>query len=1157
MKKTKKALASLAIAGMALSAVPYNAFAATTVPTRLAGTTAEQTAVAIADQTGWTGAAVLASSTSYGMVDALTAGPLATFLKAPILLQGAGNTLNADTKAELQKLSVKTVYVTSGTAVISQSVLDQLSGMGITVVSLGGNDRFETSANIAKEMVKLGAPVSKVAVAYGWSNQDALSIASIASAANEPILLTEKDSVPSSVQSFLASNSSITSSDVIGGTAVVSDAVKAQFPSATRHYGTTAYDTNNQVIQDFSSSLKFDSVYVANGKTGIDALAGAPLAAQTDSAIVLTDGTVPAAATFVHSKLASDGVVTALGGTAVVSDAVRTGIATGQVTPPQGDLAVSSVTAASANSIKVQFSAAPADTSKVTFNVTNSGVPVTVSATWNSDNTEATLSSSANFAEGTYSVDVKNDATDLGSSNVTISQQKIAKITINSDKLAVNQDGIGYATFTVLDQYGNDITGNYLANNIVFQTGAGSITIPTTGVLKVTPNTSTNLITFPTVAITGYDSTSGVSVSATLSTSTAIGTLSSITLNSLTNANNATLTAGDTSDTWYIDYSAKDMSGNDTTDYSLISGGLILNGDNHDQLSSSSPYVTAKVVKDPSDNNKAAIQVTVSSDEIQNDLPVTITAMSYQGAPSTLNLTLKKQSAVDTFTLMAPSYNIASGELKEIPFIAYDQNGKQLTKYSDLAGKVTLNGFDGSGSDASEVGLQRNPDGTASLYVRATTVSGDLNQSVPQVLTASTSTGHSSNITLNIQPAAKADTLSLDSNKVIGAMQEGANERIDFGENYGGLAVKDQYGRTMDMSGLTGNAGNYEVVATTSGDALSVNGIESDKTTTTTNAIAVSGQGIQIAAGSNLGASVNRTQTVNFYLINKADEAAVLGGDASKAIDSQSVTFTVVKNSDINDYSVDSVSNPIYAFDSATGSAITAQQDAWAANPYVYGKTSAGAKVMMAPGFVQGAYVDNTKNFSVETNVTGTKSAATNAYDTVKVVGLKLDPTVASATTNLTVTIKGADGLIHTVTTPITSSNVDPVAKTIAVNSDTTKGMHLSDDGNTIYIDNSTAMSTELGQGALLQRFDTDESKTGRQDIYFYATDSYGSKGLNLAQVYVVDSGTAAGSSATPLFTVTNGKVETNNLANKGDYVVLSGVTTNGLVATVKIVKNY
>src|SRR5665648_1138880 len=39
MKRTKKALASLAIAGMVLTMVPFNAFAADTFPTRVAGTT--------------------------------------------------------------------------------------------------------------------------------------------------------------------------------------------------------------------------------------------------------------------------------------------------------------------------------------------------------------------------------------------------------------------------------------------------------------------------------------------------------------------------------------------------------------------------------------------------------------------------------------------------------------------------------------------------------------------------------------------------------------------------------------------------------------------------------------------------------------------------------------------------------------------------------------------------------------------------------------------------------------------------------------------------------------------------------------------------------------------------------------------------------------
>jgi len=325
MKKTKKVLASLAIAGMALTMAPFNAFATGTVPTRLAGTTATQTAAAIADQTGWTGTAILASSASYGMVDALTAGPLAFYLKAPILLTGTGS-LDADTKAELTKLTVKTVYVTSGTAVISQAVLNELTDMEITVLPLGGVDKYETSVNIAQKMVG----VTKVAVANGL--QDALSIAAIASAANQPILLTNKDSLPAGVAAYLTANPGIATSDVIGGTGVISETVKAMLPSATRHAGSTAYDTNNQVIQDFDSVLTYSNVYVANGRTGIDALAGAPLAAQTKSAIVLTDGTIPEAATSVRARLTDSSIITAIGGEAVVPQSVLTGIAYN--TPP-------------------------------------------------------------------------------------------------------------------------------------------------------------------------------------------------------------------------------------------------------------------------------------------------------------------------------------------------------------------------------------------------------------------------------------------------------------------------------------------------------------------------------------------------------------------------------------------------------------------------------------------------------------------------------------------------------------------------------------------------------------------------------------------------------------------------------------------------------
>ena len=332
-------MASLVISGLTLTMVPFNAFATGTMPTRLAGTTSAETAVAIADQTGWTGTAILAPSASYGMCDALSAGPLSSYLKAPILLQGPQDALDRDTKAELLKLNARTVYVTSGTAVIKQSVIDELKSMGIRVATLGGKDKYETSVNIAKHM----AGVTKVAVAN--SIPDALSIAPIASANNEPILLTDKDVVPTSVAAYLAEYPDITFSDVIGGTGVISAAVMNKLPRPTRHFGNTAYDTNNQVIQDFNTVLKYDNVFIANGVTGIDALAGAPLAAQTSSPILLTDGSsyptvyvyadkVTSASvlsdalndTITVSLSSSDSpssVTTALGGPAVVPETIR------------------------------------------------------------------------------------------------------------------------------------------------------------------------------------------------------------------------------------------------------------------------------------------------------------------------------------------------------------------------------------------------------------------------------------------------------------------------------------------------------------------------------------------------------------------------------------------------------------------------------------------------------------------------------------------------------------------------------------------------------------------------------------------------------------------------------------------------------------------
>jgi len=1168
MKKTKKALATLAIAGMTLSMIPFNVFAASTVPARIAGGTAAQTAVAIAEQTGWNGVAVLASSAPYAMMDALSAGPLAASLKAPILLTGGAGALDADTKAELAKLAVKTVYVTSGTAVISQAVLNELTGMGMTVVALGGADQFETSVNIAKKMTG----VTKVAVA--GSLQDALSIAAIAAAANEPILLTNKDALPPSVAAYLKANPAIVASDVIGGTGVISDAVMAQLPKATRHAGNSAYDTNNQVIQDFNAAITYGNVFLANGETGIDALAGAPLAAMTKSAIVLTNGATTAAAAFVNGKLAATSVVTALGGTAVVPASALAGVGFGAVAPT-GDFTVKSVTATGANSIKVVFNAAAPDTKKVNYAVTRSSIAVAVTPTWNATFTELTLTSSYNLPEGTYDINLKNDKADMGTKSVAITQQKVAKISITSTKLAIAQPtgsetlGRGYASYKVFDQYDNDITTSYLANNITFSSGVtvSGNTSGKDGLLTLIPNV--NMIQFSSVVVTASDSTSGVSTSATLATSTAIGTISDLKLNKLTNSDNKVLTDGDTSSVFYLDYTATDLSGNPTKDYNLVKNGLILSGTGSDELTVSNTYVTAKVVKDPNDDSKAAIEVRVvgSTNAISMDLPLTITAMTYTGTTSSYSGTFKKAAAPDSVSLMAPTYEIATSEVKEVPFLIYDQNGTKVTKFTDINGVVTLNGVGTQG------GWFENVDGTAKLMVEAQSSKG------PQIITATTTTGKLSTLTLNIVDTAKADSFAVNTNQLINVMQAGSRQALDNGYSSGGLTLKDQYGRAIDFKTLDPNQnalGNRYVIvpsisSVTTPGAITVSGVAK----TGKNAITIKGNAVG-------------TATVKLDLVDKQATGFTSESVYTSAtvVSTQSFNISVIKADDITNYMLTTVANPIYAVadTTTTSSTVTMQQSAYGANVLLYGLTASGSKVLLAnsntfydmyptTGAIMDAYVDST-DFVIDKNpdnypfaygefYTGTRHPS----DITHVVAKKLGDNVTSSSTNLTVSFMGADNKIHALSTPIKSSTVAPEIKFLGTYVASEKpGVSVNATGDVVTYDLRYLTADADAANKSVTRFDLNGSigaldatygfnmAVGRPGFHFIAYNSYGNMATIPVQVTMThDSGTGTYSMDSATNRINTSAAAFNGLV-AGDVYTFTAVTSNGMVKTIKLV---
>jgi len=257
-------------AAVALSTtlVPIVTNAALSNVTRIGGFDKFETAALMA-QKGWAGTSdnvVLSAGMNYNLVDALAAGPLAAKLNAPIILTDGGQSLNSFAKAELQRLKPKKVYLTSGTAVIKPAVIEELKAMGITPVPLGGYDQYETSVNIAKELANQGVDISRVVLTGGWASPvDALSISSIAAANEIPILTTTKGQLPASVKTYLDSiKAKVTDSYVIGGTAVVADAVKDQLPGKiSRYAGLTKYDTNVQVLKNFAKEYRNDKVFVA------------------------------------------------------------------------------------------------------------------------------------------------------------------------------------------------------------------------------------------------------------------------------------------------------------------------------------------------------------------------------------------------------------------------------------------------------------------------------------------------------------------------------------------------------------------------------------------------------------------------------------------------------------------------------------------------------------------------------------------------------------------------------------------------------------------------------------------------------------------------------------------------------------------------------
>ncbi|MCC0660865.1 cell wall-binding repeat-containing protein [Clostridioides sp. ZZV14-6154] len=266
---------------------------------KLKGADRFETAVKIS-QSGWTKSdtVVIVNGEDRSMVDGLTATPLASVKNSPILLS-SNDKLPQKTVEELKRLNPSKVIVIGGNNSMPNSVVEAIKSVNskISVQRIGGDTRYQTSINIAKEIDKTNN-IGKLYIGAGNGEADSLSIASLAGKEKTPIVLTQKDGVDNEAEQFIKSNK-VSNVYFIGGVEKISNKAIEQVGkiankdvSKNRVAGQNRQETNAKVIDKFYSQSKLDGVIVANQDKLIDALAVGPLAAKNNSPVVLATNTL-------------------------------------------------------------------------------------------------------------------------------------------------------------------------------------------------------------------------------------------------------------------------------------------------------------------------------------------------------------------------------------------------------------------------------------------------------------------------------------------------------------------------------------------------------------------------------------------------------------------------------------------------------------------------------------------------------------------------------------------------------------------------------------------------------------------------------------------------------------------------------------------------
>jgi len=456
-----------------------------------------------------------------------------------------------------------------------------------------------------------------------------------------------------------------------------------------------------------------------------------------------------------------------------------------------------------AKKIELTFNKA-IDDSKVSFAVKNGLADRVVDKfTVSEDKKKAVLELTTKLQSAESTVTIKGVEADDIVAKFTAEEEKVTQVKFKSDKLALsigqnnlpnyNEVKVGYQ---ILNQFGEEATNVSTPNFQVAK--ATATTTAANGVLTIQTQASAPFYLDEPVVITGYLrlSTYAVTFSETLKVGQP-ATVDSVEIKGIYHAENKELNTASTFDDYVLLIEAKDQYGNKLKAEAFNRGAFVtVTNAGIFNVPGNDPAV------DDQGPNKDQVGIKLVDPVITPGFDgtnvVRITTLS--GKQYTYEVEVKKAATVQKITLLPPSEVIAANDdTVKIPFVAEDQFGNPIKKYSDLEGKITLSP---QPSQNNQAGLTLKQDyATKEAYIELKLPDPDPAQqlAIPYPIMAWVNgTSNSSQLNLSIEKAAYPESIAGLKSDVAATLAKDAKTTIK--PDY--IIVKDNYGRDKKLADL-------------------------------------------------------------------------------------------------------------------------------------------------------------------------------------------------------------------------------------------------------------------------------------------------------------------------------------------------------------------